>query len=110
MITIGFPTRDTFSKAESHLRSKLEEKVGAPMIYINDSDSHGDYKRRFESKSAKPEDQLRYIFDLCAKEIANLEVKKAVENRVIPAEEAARRAFLRAEEIKYGVLKSLGLK
>ena len=82
-ISMGFPVPSKFSDAEAHLRSKLEDKLGAPMIHINIG--HDDYRER---RSGKDDDFIRYVIDLCSKEIAFAEAKQAIQQRVVSEEEA----------------------
>jgi len=105
-ISIGFPSALEFPLAEAQLRSKLEDKLGQPMIYINVT--HRDYMSRANTKSSKDE-LMKYIIDVCAKEISLAEANEAISQRVATSEDAVRNALLRAENIKYGAFSGLGL-
>lgn len=103
-ITMGTPIPLEFPENEGTLRSKLVEQLNASRIYVNTA--HNDYIARI----ATQREMLRYLIDIWSDQIASNEAKKAVEQRLISPEEAAQKAILKAEDIKYQSLSRLGIK
>jgi len=104
----GHPQPREFQPNEIRLRSKMADILGTPTPILNSV--HPDYQERENLKDNAP--FLRYITDLIAKEAANFEAVKSdkkngsTENKT----ENIIDVLQREEDIKYLILKKLGIK
>ncbi len=107
-ILLGYPQPVEFEAKEAYLRSKLEELLGSPKIFLNSA--HEDYKSRVDAKDS--DIFRRYLVELIAKEVAFYEVKKAQkENKLVGEKSEIVDVTLQREEMfKFLALKRLGIK
>ncbi len=107
-VPFGQPQPIDFPLSEAHLRSKLEDQLGTPIIYLNSS--HPDYRARQGATDRHP--FIRYIVDLVSKEAAGFEVRdnerkgKLVGN----TSDSVRDALEKAEFLRFHTLNNLGIK
>jgi|TARA_B100002003_G_scaffold164865_1_gene153059 hypothetical protein len=104
----GCPQPKAFPASEMHLRSKSDELLGSPAVYINSI--HEDYKLRTELKDPNP--FRRYIAELMAKETAYFEIRKAEKEKRLIGDrtEIVNNVLQKEEFFRFLTLKKLGLK
>lgn len=97
-----------FPLSEQSLRSKLEEPIGVPTVYINSA--HSDYKIRAEG--TKDNNPIRYITELQAKEWALHEVQREQKEskQVSDIGELTRKALKIEEDVRLTILNRIGIK
>lgn len=107
-VPFGFPQPIEFPFDEAHKRSKLEDLLGSPTLYLNSA--HEDYESR--AKLKETDIHTKYIIELIAKETAFYSIRKAErEGRLVGEKvEIVEKALQEEERIKFLALKRLGLK
>jgi hypothetical protein len=105
-VPYGYPQPMEFPLEEADLRSKLEYRLGKPIMFINSS--HEDYKDRVDHTK----DFQRYITELMAKESANYEIKELDRKGELLEDKvgAVHRALEEAEKVKFHVLNKLKIR
>ncbi len=107
-VPFSYPQPIEFPASESHLRSKLEDLLGSPILFLNAT--HEDYTSRVDLKDSDV--FIRYVAELSAKEAAYYEIRQAErEKRLLGGkDEIANSALQREELIKFLLLRRLGIK
>lgn len=107
-VPFGQPQPIDFPISEAHLRSKLEDQLGTPIIYLNSA--HPDYKNRQSASDKTP--FLRYIVDLVAKEAAGFEIRDNEKKGKLvgTASDSVREALEKAEFLRFHTLNRLGIR
>ncbi|MBD3253373.1 hypothetical protein GF386_06575 [Candidatus Pacearchaeota archaeon] len=107
-IPFACPQPIPFPLTESHLRSRLEDKLGAsPTLYINSE--HEDYSTRASAKERSH--FVRYIADILAKELSQYEANRAQSQGRLKGEpaEMIQATLRREEEVRFLLLNRLGV-
>src|SRR3989344_1424173 len=107
-VPFGQPQPIDFQISDAHLRSKLEDQLGTPIIYLNSA--HSDYKNR--QNASDKTSFLRYIVELVAKEAASYEIRNNERQGKLvgTTSDSVREALEKAEFLRFHTLNRLGIK
>ncbi len=101
------PQPAKFPLHEAHLVSKSEYLLGKPIILLNEDNE--EYNARKDARDSSFE---RFLTDVCSKEMALYDIKKAEENGELIGDklDIVTQALRKAEELKFRALRRLGIK